>query len=81
MTTRAANVAENAASAPGAGRVLSVDFFRGLTMFLLIGESTLLYEHLRDERLAGAVLTSLAAWAMLWSLCWWLYKNKVLIKI
>jgi predicted acyltransferase len=37
-------------------RVLSVDFFRGLTMFLLIGESTLLYEHLRDERLAGTVL-------------------------
>jgi predicted acyltransferase len=37
-------------------RVLSVDFFRGLTMFLLIGESTLLYEHLRDGRLAGTVL-------------------------
>jgi predicted acyltransferase len=37
-------------------RFLSLDFFRGLTMFLLIGESTLLYEHLRDERLAGTVL-------------------------
>lgn len=42
-------------------RVLSVDFFRGLTMFLLIGESTLLYEHLRDERLAGTVLGFLGA--------------------
>jgi predicted acyltransferase len=26
-------------------RILSVDFFRGLTMFLLIGESTELYSH------------------------------------
>jgi len=37
-------------------RILSLDFFRGLTMFLLIGESTLLYEHLRDPGLAGTVL-------------------------
>ncbi len=37
-------------------RVLSVDFFRGLTMFLLIGESTLLFEHLRDPRLGGTIL-------------------------
>ncbi|MBP7707193.1 MAG: DUF5009 domain-containing protein [Candidatus Aminicenantes bacterium] len=37
-------------------RFLSLDFFRGLTMFLLIGESTLLYEHLRNPRLAGSVL-------------------------
>jgi predicted acyltransferase len=37
-------------------RLLSLDFFRGLTMFLLIGESTLLYEHLRDPRLAGTIL-------------------------
>lgn len=29
-------------------RVLSIDFFRGLTMFLLIGESTLLYSHLES---------------------------------
>ncbi|MCK4922264.1 MAG: DUF5009 domain-containing protein [Bacteroidales bacterium] len=27
------------------GRVTSVDFFRGFTMFLLLGESTLLFEH------------------------------------
>ena len=27
------------------GRVKSVDFFRGLTMFLLVGESTHLYNH------------------------------------
>jgi hypothetical protein len=37
-------------------RIRSLDFFRGLTMFLLIGESTLLYEHFRDPRLAGTVL-------------------------
>lgn len=37
-------------------RLLSLDLFRGFTMFLLIGESTLLYEHLRDERLAGTIL-------------------------
>jgi predicted acyltransferase len=40
-------------------RFLSLDFFRGLTMFLLIGESTLLYEHLRDPRLAGTILTAI----------------------
>jgi len=37
-------------------RLLSLDFFRGFTMFMLIGESTLLYEHLRDPSLAGTVL-------------------------
>ena len=29
-------------------RVTSVDFFRGLTMFLLIGESTRMYDHLNE---------------------------------
>jgi hypothetical protein len=28
------------------GRITSVDFFRGVTMFLLIGESTRLYDHI-----------------------------------
>jgi predicted acyltransferase len=37
-------------------RLLSLDFFRGLTMFFLIGESTLIYEHLRDPRLQGTLL-------------------------
>lgn len=37
-------------------RLLSLDFFRGFTMFLLIGESTLLFEHLRDPRLSGTIL-------------------------
>ena len=40
-------------------RVLSLDFFRGLTMFLLIGESTLLYEHLRHPALQGTILHAL----------------------
>ena len=42
-------------SSPG-GRLMSLDFFRGFTMFLLIGESTILYEHLRDPRLGGTIL-------------------------
>jgi predicted acyltransferase len=29
-------------------RMISIDFFRGLTMFLLIGESTRLYSHIRN---------------------------------
>jgi len=41
---------------PPEGRLMSLDFFRGFTMFLLIGESTLLYEHLRDPRLGGTIL-------------------------
>lgn len=32
----------------GQERILSVDFFRGLTMFLLIGESTELYSHIHS---------------------------------
>ena len=30
------------------GRITSVDFFRGFTMFLLVGESTLLYHHIES---------------------------------
>lgn len=37
-------------------RLLSLDFFRGLTMFLLIGESTRIYEHLIDPSLKGTLL-------------------------
>jgi predicted acyltransferase len=37
-------------------RLLSLDFFRGLTMFFLIGESTLIYEHLRSPALQGTLL-------------------------
>jgi predicted acyltransferase len=35
-------------AAPLSNRLNSVDFFRGLTMFLLAGESTALYEHFND---------------------------------
>jgi predicted acyltransferase len=38
------------------GRLASLDFFRGFTMFLLIGESTELYSHLRNPALHGTVL-------------------------
>jgi predicted acyltransferase len=37
-------------------RLASLDFFRGFTMFLLIGESTGLYELLRSPALHGTVL-------------------------
>lgn len=37
-------------------RLRSLDLFRGFTMFLLIGESTLLYERLRDPSLGGSIL-------------------------
>jgi predicted acyltransferase len=32
------------------------------------------------ERAAG-ILTSIAAWAVLWYMCYWLYKKKIIIKI
>ena len=37
-------------------RLTSLDFFRGLTMFLLVGESTGLYEHLRATAFNGTLL-------------------------
>ncbi len=37
---------ENSPTVTIAGRIASVDFFRGFTMFLLIGESTRLYDHI-----------------------------------
>jgi predicted acyltransferase len=35
------------------GRVTSVDFFRGITMFLLVGESTRLYHHIESVEGSG----------------------------
>jgi predicted acyltransferase len=40
---------------PQADRALSVDFFRGLTMFLLIGESTRIYSHLSGFEESGII--------------------------
>jgi len=37
-------------------RLTSLDFFRGVTMFLLVGEATGLYEHLRAPELTGTLL-------------------------
>ena len=36
-------------------RVLSIDFFRGVTMFLLIGESTRMFRHLRNFSDSGII--------------------------
>ena len=41
------NNVQQISSAP-IGRITSVDFFRGFTMFLLIGESTQMYEHINQ---------------------------------
>jgi predicted acyltransferase len=40
-------------------RLQSLDFFRGLTMFLLIGESTHLYAHLLDPALRGTIVEAI----------------------
>ncbi len=37
-------------------RLMSLDFFRGVTMFLLVGEATHLYEHLGSPGLQGTVI-------------------------
>ncbi len=49
-------MAESTAPLPVLERLRSLDFFRGLTMFLLIGESTRIYEHLVDPALKGTIL-------------------------
>ncbi len=41
------------ARSPGGGRITSVDFFRGATMFLLVGESTRLYHLFSDIAESG----------------------------
>ncbi len=38
------------------GRLFSLDFFRGFTMFLLVAEFTMLFEHLHDPALKGTVI-------------------------
>jgi len=49
---------ESTAASPIAseGRLTSLDFFRGITMFMLVGESTGLYEWLREPALHGTLL-------------------------
>jgi predicted acyltransferase len=47
------------ASAISKDRILSLDFFRGLTMFLLIGESTHIYEHMADPSLKGTIISAI----------------------
>jgi len=41
------------------GRLLSLDFFRGFTMFLLIGEATAIYERLIDPALHNPLIQTL----------------------
>ena len=49
------NKNETTASALPMERVSSVDFFRGFTMFMLMGEATRLYEHLRSVEGSGII--------------------------
>ena len=44
--------------APGS-RFMSLDFFRGVTMFFLIAESTEIYEHLVDPALTGTIIAGI----------------------
>ncbi len=46
-------------SAAAQGRLVSLDFFRGITMFLLVGEATHLYDVLRDPGLNGTWLSAI----------------------
>jgi predicted acyltransferase len=41
---------------PMSNRLVSLDFFRGFTMFLLVGEATRLYAHLNSPALEGTLL-------------------------
>ncbi|WP_199898479.1 hypothetical protein [Prolixibacter bellariivorans] len=41
-------------------RIFAIDFFRGITMFLLIGESTHLFHYLVDPSLDGTLFLPLA---------------------
>jgi predicted acyltransferase len=45
-------------SLPAEGRLTSLDFYRGLTMFLLVGEATGLYELLRTPALNGTFVSA-----------------------
>ena len=45
-----------AKTAPAEERLISLDVFRGVVMFLLVGEATGLYEHLRAPALSGTLL-------------------------
>lgn len=42
------NTTKNSIISPIPGRITSVDFFRGITMFLLVGESARIYEHFME---------------------------------
>jgi predicted acyltransferase len=48
------------ASSKNPERLLSLDFFRGATMFLLIVEFTHLFSHLHDPSLEGSILHTIA---------------------
>ncbi len=56
-TARAAQIDKSSGSLaqPLTGRVTSVDFFRGLTMFFLVGESTRLYSHFESAEDNGVL--------------------------
>ena len=46
----------------------------------LVGPFTMAFGGWIGE-LPAEILTSLAAWAVLWGICYWLYKRKIIIKI
>ena len=53
VRSKTADVNSNELAQRVSGRITSVDFFRGVTMFLLVGESTRLYYLLEDSAEQG----------------------------
>jgi len=50
---------ESRQAQPAEGRLISLDFYRGLTMFLLIGEATGFYELLRSPAFSGTLISTI----------------------
>lgn len=62
LESRIASTPASGELSGAAGRITSVDFFRGITMFLLVGEATRLYHYLEEsaESGGGAVVSYFA---------------------
>jgi predicted acyltransferase len=64
------------------GRLKSLDFFRGFTMFLLIiAKPFTMGLFSWTGELGAKIITSLAVLGLLWLICYWLYKRRIFIKI
>ena len=64
-------------------RLLSLDLFRGLAMFLLVAEGTRVYSALSGLGAESSILGKIVMQFHHheWYLCYWLYKKRIFIKI